>query len=208
MVEYIRGILIKKALSNVLIEVNGIGYSVNVSNFLINSLPEQKKEVKLFISETSSMYSGTNTWYGFLTEDEKELFETIKSVNKIGAKGALDILSRIGNKAPDFKICVINSDAQKLHEIFGFTLAKAEKLVLGLKNKIDSTSMNLENIHSAEKSTLILQTQGHENDAIEALKTLGYNGVVAKKVVTEILKNSKETDFSLEDIIKSALKKM
>jgi len=107
MIEYIRGILVKKGLSQVVIDVNGIGYSVNVSLTVINALPEQKKEAKLFISETSSMYSGTNTWYGFLSEDERELFETIKGVSKIGAKGALDILSRVGKKTNDFKMCLI-----------------------------------------------------------------------------------------------------
>ena len=208
MIEYIRGILAEKRLNQVVIEVNGLGYSVNVSTFLTNSLPEHSKDVKLFISETSSMYSGTNTWYGFLSEAEKELFETIKSVNKIGAKGALDILSRIGNKTADFKICLINGDAQKLHEIFGFTLPKAEKLVLGLKNKIDSSFINLMNTETSENSTLICENKMNENDAIEALKTLGYNAIAAKKVVSEVLKNSKNIEnISTEDIIKAALRK-
>ena len=208
MIEYIKGILVKKSLSQVTIEVNGLGYSVNVSSFLINSLPEQNKEIKLYISETSSMYSGTNTWYGFLSTDEKELFETIKSVNKIGAKGALDILSRIGNKTNDFKICLINGDVEKLHEIFGFTMQKAEKLVLGLKNKVSAIASDVYDSKTAEKMNIAASLNTQENDAVEALKTLGYNAAVAKKIIGELLKNSKDEEISLEEIIRSALKKL
>jgi len=207
MIEYIRGTLVKKSIGQVVVEANGIGYVVNVSNSVLDILPYEKKEVKFFISETSSMYSGTNTWYGFLSEDERELFETIKGVNKIGAKGALDILSRVGKRINEFKVCLVNTEADKLQEIFGFTKQKAEKLVLGLKNKIAVINIDSETNEMCVSLGIGIQNKSFENDAVEALKTLGYSAVAAKKVVAQVLRNCKDNaDMSLEEIIRVCLK--
>jgi holliday junction DNA helicase RuvA len=221
MIEYLNGIIteIEQLNNKVSIEVYGVGYSINVSNRTLNHLlpfVNNKKNIIIYITETNSMYSGTNTLYGFLSKDERELFQVIKNVNKIGAKGALDILSRIGNKTNDFKFFIMQNNSEKLHEIFGFTEAKAEKLILGLKNKINSISSDLDNknINNEEQTENNIQNfykpfEQHKEDAIEALKTLGYNAIKAKKVVYDIL-NSLDTkiDINLEEIIKLALKKM
>ncbi len=203
MIDYIKGKLVERRISSVIVEVNnGIGYSLNVSTQTASSLSENAKEVKLFISESSSMYSGTSTWYGFLSEEERELFEIIKSVDKIGAKGALDILSRISNNMLEFKNIILNQDLEKLHIVFGFTQKKAEKLILGLKNKISGI-----NVSDDLSQNICSSITSHENDAIEALKTLGYNAVSAKKIIADVLKKcDKNQNLSLEDIIKLALK--
>src|SRR5574344_683425 len=119
MIEYLNGIIteIEQLNNKVSIEVYGVGYSINVSNRTLNHLlpfVNNKKNIIIYITETNSMYSGTNTLYGFLSKDERELFQVIKNVNKIGAKGALDILSRIGNKTNDFKFFIMQNNSEKL----------------------------------------------------------------------------------------------
>ncbi|MDR0675835.1 MAG: Holliday junction branch migration protein RuvA [Elusimicrobiota bacterium] len=218
MIDYLKGILVdvNQLENKIILEVDGIGYSINISSgtfyLLQNNL---KKIITIYISETNSMYSGTNTFYGFLSKNERELFQIIKNVNKIGAKGALDILSRIGDKVNDFRFCIANNSIEKLHEIFGFTESKAEKLILGLKNKIPNIESDVNNVEikNFENSNNFINNdnQKYKNDAIEALKTLGYNAIKAKKIITDIFTEYKILDteiLSLEEIIKIALKKM
>lgn len=192
MTYYIKGTIVQKESSGIVLDNNGIGYYINVSTASM-SLLELNNEAKIYIYETNSMYSQASSMYGFLSVQEMELFEIIKSVNKIGAKGAIDILSRIGNKINEFKHYIISSDVNNLNLHFGFTKQKAEKLVLGLKNKIQEVGE-------------IIFANEYENDAIEALKILGYSTLNSKKIVSEILKNNK--NLSLEEIIRLSLKRL
>ncbi|MFC1485257.1 Holliday junction branch migration protein RuvA [bacterium] len=206
MIEYVKGILAEKKLNSVIVESSGIGYKIQISDVTLNALPNLGENLRLYIVESSSIYGGTSTWYGFLTCEEKELFDKIKGVSKIGSKGAMDILSKINTKVFEFKKAIFNKDLDGLCAMFGFTKKKAEKLILGLKDKLNDIS--LAGIDTSfDNGNICNMLETNTKDAIEALKSLGYKENVSKKLVGEILKNSDRPDeMNLEDIIKQALK--
>ncbi|MCP4481827.1 MAG: Holliday junction branch migration protein RuvA [bacterium] len=205
MIDYISGSLQHKLADKITVETQaGVGYIINVSNLTLNNLPEQGASVKIFISESMNMYSGSSTWYGFLTSEERNLFTVIKGIQKIGAKGSIDILSKIDGRIEKFTNCIINKDIDILKTFFGFTKKKSEKLILGLKDKIDLLGLDLK---QPEKSTISPKLQFHQNDAIEALKSLGYSPAIAKKTINQILQDCTNIEeLLIEDVIKKALK--
>ncbi len=203
MIDYLNGIIKEVDLKNstIVIEVLGIGYKIILSKFLITFLQEKIGQTFcIYVVENTSMFNGSSNTYGFINKEDRELFQIIKTIAKIGSKGALDILSRIGNNTNEFVKYIFENDSQSLQNIFGFTLEKADKLIFGLKNKIKN--LNIENIEEGNEEFF---QSNFSNDAVEALKTLGYNAIKSKKIVSEILKENK--NCKLEEIIKKALKK-
>ncbi|MFH1784442.1 MAG: Holliday junction branch migration protein RuvA [bacterium] len=198
MINFIRGTLDEKALNSVIIEAGGIGYQVFVPTSTYEKLPVIGEDVKLYIAESTAMYGGSTMFYGFLTREEREVFQRIRSVSKIGAKGALDILSKISKSLPDFKKAIEEKDTKLLEKLFGITKKTAEKLVVGLKDKIKDISIKGEQkfrIKEIEEIT----------DAISGLVALGYRKTLAKEAVNcacDVLKEK----VSTEGLIKEALR--
>ncbi len=95
MISYLKGNLESKSDGQIELDVGGVGYCVNVPVSTFQRLPETGSRVKILISESTAMYGGDTSYYGFITAEEKEIFILLRSVSKIGAKAALDILSKV-----------------------------------------------------------------------------------------------------------------
>lgn len=204
MIDYLYGKIkeVNVNKSSIIIEVFGIGYRVMLSKFSINCLLDKiDKSFCIYVVENTSMFNGNSCMYGFINIEDRELFQIIKTVNKIGSKGALDILSRIGNNTNEFVKYIFGNDSKSLQNMFGFTTEKADKLILGLKNKIKNLNILKDKDIISDKNLQL----NFSDDAIEALKTLGYNAIKSKKIVAEILQENQ--NYKLEEIIKKALKK-
>ena len=171
----------------------GIGYRVIVSPKVLNILAKTNSDVnggkvKLFIHSQLNMREGTFDMYGFPDKDDLELFHLITSVNGIGPKSAMGILSVIEPK--HLKAAVINEDADYLKRVSGLGPKTASRLILELKNKVDHLDIgDLKGIDL-----------GQEGQAIEALLALGYSQYQAK----DALKESKGK--TLEERVREALR--
>lgn len=191
MIGYLKGIIIKSKPTQLLLDVNGVGYAVNIS---INTFDKvsQKKGVTLFIH--TSVKEDSITLYGFYTEYEKEMFELLISVSGIGPKLAVSVLS--GIEAGELKEAIGIGDVSRIVAIPGIGRKTAERLILELKGKVSTIS----------EITEVPGDKGIKNEAISALTTLGYNFATAEKAVREIL--SSLPDVTLEELIKKSLSRI
>ncbi len=191
MIGYLSGKIITAKPTKILLDVNGVGYSINIS---INTFEKitGKDLAALFIH--TSVKEDSITLFGFSNESEKEMFELLISVNGIGPKIALSILS--GIKIDDLKRAIQLSDLSRIIAVPGIGRKTAERLVLELRTKVDQI---------VEDGELDIPFS-IKNEAAAALTTLGYNSKVAEKVVRDIL--SEEPDAALEEIIKKSLSQL
>jgi Holliday junction DNA helicase RuvA len=188
MIGFLTGNIISVKPTKTLLDVNGIGYIVNISINTFENISD-KKSVSLHIY--TSVKEDSITLFGFYTETEKEMFELLISVNGIGPKLGLSILS--GIQVDDLKTAIEAGDISRIVAIPGVGRKTAERVVLELRSKVDKiTEMESKGISYSIKS-----------EAISALTTLGYNYKQAESVVRDILNSSKDT--SLEELIKKAL---
>lgn len=199
MIDYFNGILSSKTQNIAVIEVCGIGYSVNITSDTGQKLPEHGQEVKLYIVESTGMYGGLVSHYGFLTKDEREMFVLIKDeVPSTGAKKAMEYLEKVSKSFADFKNAVASKDTAVLCGLFGFTKKTAEKLVSALKDKITGISIT----DASKWDSVINNTTVCE--AIAGLVALGYKELQARTAVSKIVNDS--DNFPVEKIIKESLK--
>ncbi|MHB1686696.1 MAG: Holliday junction branch migration protein RuvA [Ignavibacteriaceae bacterium] len=188
MIGFLKGTIISAKPTKILLDVNGVGYLVNIS---INTFEKifEKNSASLFIH--TSVKEDSITLFGFFTEGEKEMFELLISVNGIGPKIALSILS--GIKIDDLKRAIQTSDISRIIAVPGIGRKTAERLVLELKAKVDQV---------AEEGGIEIPFS-IKNEAVAALTTLGYNFKIAENTVRNIL--TAEANTPLEELIKKSL---
>ena len=199
MFSYLRGILADKASNYAVIECGGVGFKVYTSyTSLCDSKCVQGSEVvfhtHMYIKE------GIMDLYGFSSKDELELFELLISVNGVGAKGALAILSAMNPSK--LSLVIASGDVSNIKKAPGVGAKIAQRIVLELKDKIKNESF----IDSASEafSEIVPVASGERDEAVNALVALGYSGAEAKKAVSKV--NSSVSD--VESIIKLALKSL
>ncbi len=201
MIATLRGILLDKKPDRALIEVSGIGLEVCINASTYENLPEVSNEIKLFISESTAMYGGGTTLYGFRTEIEKEIFELLRTMPSTGAKKSMEYLNKITKSIGDFRRAVIQKDIPAVTTLFGFKKQTAEKLIANLKDKISALRAELpEKWVSPDYVKL-------RSESVAILVALGYKESQAKSSVDEVLKDS-SPGLKVEEIIKLALNKM
>ena len=188
MIGYLSGKIIFTKPTKILLDVNGVGYSVNIS---INTFEKitGKDSASLFIH--MNVKEDSITLFGFSEESEKEMFELLISVNGIGPKIALSILS--GIKTDDLKRAIQSADYSRIIAVPGIGRKTAERLVLELRSKVDSIT---------EEGGMEIPFD-IKNEAVAALATLGYNFKLAEKVVRDVLAENPNT--ALEELIKKSL---
>lgn len=194
MISFLEGKIEHLGEKYLILNTGGIGYKVIVSPKLVNILskgqPFVKSEdpLKLFVHSQLNMREGTFDMYGFDKKEDLELFHLVTSVNGIGPKSAMNILSVVEPK--HLKAAVINEDAGYLKKVSGLGPKTASRLILELKNKVDHIDMG------DMKGVDI----GQDGQATEALMTLGYSVSQAK----EALKEAKGK--TLEERVREALR--
>lgn len=188
MIGYLTGKIISLKPTRILLDVNGVGYAVNISINTFESISD-KESVSLFIY--TSVKEDSITLFGFFTEPERQMFELLISVTGIGPKLAQSILS--GIQTDDLKDAIQRGNISRIIAVPGIGRKTGERLVLELKNKVDQVAE--EGVKEISFSI--------KNEAVSALTTLGYNSKVADKIIRDIL--SAEPDLSLEELIKKSL---
>lgn len=187
MLSYIAGTIKHKTENSLIILVQGLGYEVFVSLKLLEK-HQTHDEVEFFLYQ--NVREDALTLFGFETGQELGLFKKLISVSGVGPKSAIGILE-IAN-VDEIVVSIQNNDPNLLTKVSGIGKKTAERLVLELKNKIDS----FKNSTTAEKSSLTF------SDEIDALIALGYSASQAREAI-----NSVSTDISgISSRIKEALK--
>ncbi len=194
MIGYLTGKILSKKPTQILIEVSGVGYLVNISINTFDKISETGDVISLHTY--LSVREDSLTLYGFYTLSEKELFEILIGVNGVGPKLAQGILS--GISADEFRDAIANSNISRLVAIPGVGKKTAERMLIELRDKVDRVSES--------DSSLDSKTFSIKDDAVTALIGLGYNQKIADKVTRSLL--NENTSLSLEDLIKESLKKL
>lgn len=196
MIAFLRGRFQFKSPAQVIVDVNGVGYELQISLHTyssIGNLAEGKLFSYLHITENAQ------TLYGFATESEKELFLQLISVSGVGASTARMMLS--GMVPDEIVRAIVQGNVKQLESIKGIGKKTAERLIVELRDKL---SKNL-----AEQHLITPAYNTKEEDALYALVSLG----IAKPVAENALKKQKQlltanSDLSVEDLIKLVLKNL
>jgi len=201
MITYLKGVLAEKKLAEVTVDVQGVGYAVEIPLSTYEALPQLEEEVKILTHH--HIREDTQKLFGFHTHDERELFRLLLSVNKIGPKVALNILSKVS--ISDLAQAINLGDAGKLKSVPGIGPKTAQRLVIELKGKFSGGDPGGQNPVATPVSPTSLYTSSSvKDDACQALIQLGYT----EKLVAPAVERVAETisaDAPIEEWIKRAL---
>lgn len=202
MLAYIKGEIADKQIGYIVVDVNGLGYKIFMSEIGIENVGKIGETVKVHTYYKVS--EDDISIFGFLTHEELRMFELLISVSGIGAKTAVAMLGCI--EPSQFAIAVISNDINTLKQIPGIGPKSAQRIVLELKDKLKKEQQITElNYATAEQKTKVKQviiTDNKLEEAISALQVLGYQRKDIDKVIEKIDVNK----LSLEEIIKQSLK--
>lgn len=201
MYAFIKGRIDSLAEENVVLDTGGIGYNIKISPGTFAALPGIGEEVKLYTY--TSVREDALCLYGFRSRDELEVFKKLITVNGIGPKGGLAILSVMS--ADNLRFAILSGDAAAIAKAPGIGKKTAERVILDLKDKIslEDTLIHKEmQTISNKESTL---EQKAQREAVEALTALGYSASDALHAVKSV---SIEEGMDVETILKLALKNM
>ena len=201
MIAFVKGIIDDITEENVVIDIGGIGYNVKISTGTAAMLPGINEEIKLYTYTCvrEDMFS----LYGFLTRDDLEIFKKLITVNGIGPKGGLAILSVMS--ADELRFAIMAGDAATISKAPGIGKKTAERVILDLRDKI---SVEDTLIHREMQPVQIGSSSDNnhaKNEAVEALTALGYSATDALHAVKNV---HIDENMDVETILKLALKNM
>ena len=195
MIDYIKGKITELNPSEMTVETYGIGYKILISLQTFSSF-ENSSECTVYIHH--HIREDEETFYGFSTKDERELFRLLIGVSGIGAATARMMLSSLSSE--EIRNAIIAEDIARIKSIKGIGVKSAQRLVLELKDKIVKGA-------GTDVSGLISKTDnGTSEEAATALVLLGFPKATVQRVLNSIIKE--EPQISLENLIKAALKKL
>lgn len=195
MIGRLSGKLAIKKAPQLLIECQGVGYEVDVSMSTFYQLPSEGDAVVIWTHLL--IKDDQHVLIGFYTQQERSLFRQLIKVNGVGPKMALTILSGISES--DFSMCIHSSDVATLTRLPGVGKKTAERLIIEMRDKLDAK----DDVITAANSVPGSNQNSVQNEAIEALKSLGYKPADASKMISTALASGAEN--SAESLIKFAL---
>ena len=199
MISYIRGVLAEKNASGfIIVEAGQVGFGIRVPLSCMAGLPQTGSEVKIFTY--LQVQEDDMSLYGFLNQQELEMFKQLLAVNGIGPKGALAILSALPPEK--LRLAVISGDAKAISSAQGIGAKTAQRVILELKDKIKPEDVLL-------PDAAISREEGGEGlpagarDAADALAALGYSPAEALRAVRKV---NDAADKDTEEILREALR--
>ena len=192
MISFIRGKKVEIDPAKLILDVNGIGYEINISLRTFSKIKD-KKEIN--IHTYLNVKEDSHTLYGFNSKSEKQTFLSLLSINGVGPSTGIMILSSIS--ADEFNKAIISSDVNKIKSVKGIGLKTAERIILELKDKISVDDIS-DDFYDSFDNTI-------RDEALSALSSLGISKNIVEKHINDILKRNE--NISLEDLIKEVLKR-
>ena len=194
MFAYIKGSLEMKSSGYIVIDINGLGYKIFMSQNNIDSIGELHNIIKVFTYV--KVREDDISIFGFKTQEELKMFELLISVSGVGAKSALGMLSCI--EPSDFAIAVISNDVKVLTKVPGIGNKSAQRIILELKDKLKEEQLEEKLKDSSKK---LKDNSENINEAISGLMVLGYS----KKDIEKAFEHLDIDNLSIEDLIKKGL---
>ena len=169
MFAYLKGVFDSRTMDYIVVDVNGVGYKIFMSENSMKEIGEIGKEIK--VHTYVKVREDDISIYGFASCEELRMFELLISVSGIGAKSAITILSNI--EPSTFAAAVVSDDVNVLKKLPGVGAKSAQRIILELKDKLKSLSVE----ESTATSTINVELANNENveDLISALQVLGYS---------------------------------
>jgi Holliday junction DNA helicase RuvA len=193
MITHIKGKLVEKTPTEVVIDCNGVGYHINISLHTFSLIPDGEN-LKLFTF--LQIKEDSHSLYGFVEKQERELFKLLLSVSGIGANIARTMLSSL---APQQIIhAIASNDVATMQSMKGIGAKTAQRVILDLKEKVLKV-YNLDEVSVVGSNT-------NKDEALSALEVLGFARKTAEKVMDKIIREA--PDSSVENLIKLALKNL
>lgn len=202
MIAFVRGLIEEITEDTVILDTGSIGYNIKISGQTAGALPGIGKEVKLYTY--TLVREDAFLLYGFLSRDDLEIFKKLITVNGIGPKGGLAILSVMS--ADDLRFAIISGDTKAIAKAPGIGAKTAGRVILDLKDKISIEDTRIKKEMNEYNGALSASSDSHAgSEAIEALIALGYSPSDALKAVKN---TTAPPDADVETILKLALKNM
>lgn len=195
MFSYIKGKLEVKTTGYVVIDINGLGYKIFMSDTAINKIGDIGEVVK--VHTYVKVREDDISIYGFNTNEELRMFELLLSVSGIGAKSAITILSNISPSS--FALAVITNNVGEIKKLPGIGPKTAQRIILELKDKL-KTEESIESDNTIELKNAITE-DNKVQEAISALQVLGYS----QREIENAMKNVDKDNLGVEDIIRKGL---
>jgi holliday junction DNA helicase RuvA len=196
MIDYIRGTLADKELTHVAVEAAGVGYSVSIPLSTYEKLPETGKDVRIYIHYY--VREDDVKLYGFASKDDREIFRQLITVNSVGPKVAMSIMS--GISIENLVMHINAGDTAGLKKVPGVGLKTAERIIVELKGKLGAYSSAAS---TSRPKPLI--PRGRKEEAYAAMLSLGYNDKQVAKAIDRVSQEIGE-DAQIEEWIRVALK--
>ena len=193
MITQLKGRMIEKSPTEIVIDCNGVGYLVNIS---LNTFS------KLSDSESISLYThlqvkeDSHTLFGFFEKTERNLFRQLISVSGIGASTARTMLSSL--TPGEIQSAIVSGNVSVIQSVKGIGLKTAQRVIIDLKDKVSLISENDQFIGNISNT--------NQDEALSALEVLGYNRKQTSKLIEMLVNNSPE--MSVEELIKRAVNKL
>ena len=195
MIAYLKGRLVFKDPTHVLIDVNGIGYHVNIS---LATYSEIKDKEDILLYTYLHVKEDAHTLYGFNNEAEKVMFLHLISISGVGPSTGLMIQSSLSSA--ELRQAIAHEDVKTIQSVKGVGAKTAQRVILELKDKIRK-----EGVYEDPKDFSPAIHNTIRIEALSALTTLGISKNTAEKSIESILESSGNT-ITLEELIKLALK--
>ena len=197
MISYIKGNLVHRGESYIILETGGIGYQIFVSPGFLSKMPETGREMKIFTY--MSVKEDGISLFGFSSKEEQEMFLKLLTVGGVGPKGALGFLSQLSPQ--EIVMAILSGDEKTLSKAPGVGRKTAQRVILELKDKCSTEDGIAISMETGEEAGAV---GGAKFEAIEAMTALGYSRSEAAKAVGQVSAEG----MTIEDILKAALKKM
>lgn len=192
MIYSLRGMIQELTPTNVVIDVNGVGYYAGISLQTSQNL-KQGSEVLLYIQQI--IREDAHLLFGFYSKEEKEMFNLLISVNGVGPVSALILLSSLS--LPEAANAILSGNSGLIQKVKGIGAKTAERIIIDLRDKVGAFGNSEEKLSNRTDNK-------NKNEALSALEVLGISKRISEKIADRILKQN--PDLSVEELVKEILK--
>ncbi|MGB7394976.1 MAG: Holliday junction branch migration protein RuvA [Pricia sp.] len=193
MIHHLKGKLVEKNPTHIVIECAGVGYFVNISLHTFSKLADTEN---ISIFTHLQVKEDSHTLFGFAEKSEREIFRLLLSVSGIGSSTARTMLSSLS--PGQIRDAIANGDSATIQSIKGIGAKTAQRTILDLRDKILKV-YDIDEVSASPNNT-------NKEEALSALEVLGFARRPAEKVVDKVL--AQDPSLSAENIIKLALKNL
>ncbi len=202
MIAHISGTLAVKSDDHVVIDVGGVGFEITIPLSTYRVMPREGETARLLTY--LHVREEELRLFGFATTNERELFLLLNSVQGVGAKMAVDVLSHLS--VQNFCRAIENNEVALLCQVPGIGKKRAEKLIFDLKRKDALAILSAGTLQPGDRERTVSAPSGAMDEAVQALIALGTKPAVAQRAVTEVLESSEE-ELPVQELIRQALQK-